>query len=165
MRYLRRISLATAIVLLYTGAGTGESKLTEGIQPGNLAPEINLQGVDIKGDGYVLVQFWAAYEPQSRLENAQMHNAISRLETGNLRMISISFDENRAVFQGIVKADRLDEASQWNEAGGTQSALFKTYRLRAGFGNYLLDARGVVVAKNLSPAEVRKRFSFQTSGI
>jgi hypothetical protein len=152
------VSLVLA-VLLYMGAGVKETKLTEGIQPGNLAPEINLQGVNLKGDGYVLVQFWAAYDPQSRLENTRMYNVVSRPGIANLRMISISFDRNPAVFHGIIKVDRLDKACLWNETSGVHSALFKDYRLKAGFGNYLLDPNGVIVAKNLSPAEVLERIA------
>ncbi|GHV59723.1 hypothetical protein FACS1894182_14240 [Bacteroidia bacterium] len=154
-----RISLVLAIAFLYIGAGTKETKLTEGIQPGNLAPAINLQGVDLKGNGYVLVQFWAAYDPQSRLENTRMYHVISRSGIENLRMVSISFDEKPSVFQGIIKTDHLDEVSQWNEANGKRSKLFKTYRLKAGFGNCLLDSNGVIVAKNLSPTEALERVS------
>jgi hypothetical protein len=159
MRYLTRISLVLAIAFLYTGAGTKETKLTEGIQPGNLAPEINLQGIDIKSNGYVLVQFWAAYDPQSRLENTRMYNVISRPGIANLHMVSVSFDKNPAVFQGIIKADHLNEANLRHERNGTHSALFKNYRLKAGFGNYLLDSNGRIVAKNLSPSEVLERIS------
>ena len=157
MRYLKWIFLLPAIVFLFAGAGPKETKLTEGIQPGNLAPEINLQGIDLKGDGYVLVQFWAAYDPQSRLENTQMYNVISQSGITGLRIVSVSFDENPAVFQGVIKTDRLDEATQWNEPDGIRSALFKAYRLKAGFGNWLLDSNGVIVAKNVSPTEVLER--------
>jgi hypothetical protein len=151
-----RISLVLT-AFLYIGAGTKETKLTEGIQPGNLAPEIHLQGVKLKGDGYVLVQFWAAYDPQSRLENTRMYRVISRSDNNPLRMVAISLDEHPAIFQGIIKADHLDEASQWNEVRGMHSAIFKDYRLKNGFGNYLLDSNGVIVAKNLSPTEVLER--------
>ena len=159
MRYLKWISLALAIAVLFLGAGSRETKLTEGIQPGNLAPEIHWQGIDLKGDGYVLLQFWAAYDPQSRFENTRMYHVISRSGIAGLRMISISFDESTAVFQGIIKTDHLDEATQWNEERGTRSALFKAYRLKAGFGNYLLDSKGVIVAKNVSPMEALERIS------
>ena len=159
MRYLIRISLILGVFFFLGGAGTKEVKLTEGIQPGNLAPEINLQGVNFDGNEYVLVQFWAAYDPQSRVENSQMYNAISQSKVNNLRMISISFDENQAVFEGVVKADRLDEASQFNEPLGQKSPIFKTYRLKAGFNNCLIDSKGVIVAKNLSPTEVFKLVS------
>ena len=159
MRYLKWISFTLAIAFVFSGAGPKETKLTEGIQPGNLAPEMNLQGIDLKGDGYVLVQFWAAYDPQSRLENTRMYNVISQSEITGLRMVSVSFDENQAVFQGIIKTDHLDEATQWNDPGGTRSAIFKAYRLKTGFGNWLLDSNGVIVAKNVSPMEVIERIS------
>jgi hypothetical protein len=159
MRYLIRISLVLAVAFLYVGAGTKEIKLTEGIQPGNLAPEMNLQGVYLKGNGYVLVQFWAAYDPQSRVENTQMYNVISRSKTDNLRLVSVSLDENPAVFQGIIKTDHLDDASQFNEPEGTNSDVFKTYRLKAGFSNWLIDSTGVIVAKNVSPTEILEKIS------
>jgi hypothetical protein len=154
------ISLAAAIVLLYAGAGTGEIKRTEGIQPGNLAPAFRQQGFDLTEKEYVLVQFWAAYDPQSRLENARMYHAIARSGIERLRMVSISLDESRAVVRGVIRSDGLDETTLQQETDGRRSALFKSYRLKNGFGNYLLDSQGVIVAKNLSPQEVAEQISF-----
>jgi hypothetical protein len=151
MRYFIRISFILGTAFLYIGAGTKEIKLTEGIQPGNLAPEINLQEVEIKGNGYVLVQFWAACDPQSRLENTMMHNVISKLKPENLQLVSISLDENQSVFQGVIKADHLDAATQFNEPNGKNSEIFKRYHLKNGFNNWLIDPNGVIVAKNISP--------------
>ncbi|MDR0866169.1 MAG: thioredoxin family protein [Candidatus Symbiothrix sp.] len=159
MRYFIRISFPLLIAFLLIGAGAKETKLTEGIQPGNLAPEIKLQGVNLNGNGYVLVQFWAAYDPQSRVENTRMHNVISQLRTKNVQLVSISLDENSSVFQGVIKTDHLDEATQFNEPGGKNSEIFKQYRLKAGFNNWLIDSNGVIVAKNVSPAEILDRAS------
>ncbi|MDR0547101.1 MAG: hypothetical protein LBG77_05905 [Dysgonamonadaceae bacterium] len=159
MRYFFRFSAVLVFAFLYVGAGTKEIQLTEGIQPGNLAPEINLQGIDTKGKDYVLVQFWAAYNPQSRVENTQMHNVIASLKTDKIGLVSISMDENPAVFKGVLKTDRLDESTQWNEPAGRDSQLFKKYRLKSGFANFLVDANGVIVAKNLSPSDIRKKFN------
>jgi hypothetical protein len=154
MRYFIRISLSLIIAFLLIGAGAKETKLTEGIQPGNLAPEIKLQGVNLSRNGYVLVQFWAAYDPQSRVENTQMHNVISQSKTENVQLISISLDENSSVVQGVIKTDHLEEATQFNEPKGKNSEIFKQYRLKAGFNNWLIDSNGVIVAKNVSPAEI-----------
>ncbi|MCL1938332.1 MAG: thioredoxin family protein [Candidatus Azobacteroides sp.] len=151
MRYLICVSFIVCVVFLFVGAGTNEKRLTEGIQEGNLAPQINLQGVRLEGKAYVLVQFWAAYDPESRVENAKMHNVISRFKPENLQLISISFDENPVVFQGVVKADHLEETTQFDETEGKNSVLFKSYRLKKGFGNWLIDSNGVIVAKHVSP--------------
>lgn len=156
MRYLSRISLFLATFILFIGAGTKDVQFTEGIQPGSLAPEINLQGVDLENDGYVLVQFWAAYDPQSRADNTRMHNLITQSGINNLQLVSISLDESPAVFKGVVKADRLDEATQFNEPKGKNSELFKKYRLQNGFQNWLIDSKGMIVARNVSPKEILK---------
>ena len=40
------------------------------------------------------------------------------------------------------------------ETKGEYSGLFKKYRLGRGFTNYLLDDNGVIIAKNISAAEL-----------
>ncbi len=37
---------------------------------------------------------------------------------------------------------------------GEDSGLFKKYRLNRGFTNYLLDGNGVIIAKNISAADL-----------
>jgi hypothetical protein len=139
MRYLTRFSLVLFVPFLFLEYGAEEIKFTEGIQPGCLAPGINLQGVDLKGDGYVLLHFWAAYDPQSRLRNTLLHNAVVSGKTVGLRLISVSLDEKKSVFDGVVRADHLDESTQFHEPGGQASAVFKAYRLKNGFGTWLID--------------------------
>lgn len=154
MRFLYRILLLLIVPLCFAGAGKKELQLTEGIQPGNLAPEINLQGIDLLSIDYVVVQFWAAYDPQSRADNIRMHNVISRSGRKNIRLVSVSLDETEAIFKGVVKADHLDESTQFYEPKGKNAEVFKKYRLRNGFANWMIDSKGMIVAKNLSPEEV-----------
>ena len=142
------------VFLLITGSRTKEIRLTEGIQPGNLAPEIHWQDIDLKGKKFVLLQFWAAYDAQSRMQNVQIYNAVSQLETKDIRLVSISLDESRAVFEGIVKADHLDPDTQFNDPRGKNSKMFSDYRLNAGFTNWLIGPDGVIIAKNLNPKEI-----------
>jgi hypothetical protein len=156
MRYSKLIFFLTLAFLLMTGTGTKEVKLTEGIQKGNLAPKINLQDVKFENKKWILVQFWAAYNGQSHVLNVQMHNAITRLKTDSIQLISISFDEKKAIFEGVIKVDQLNPATQFNEPKGKNSEIFKTYRLKSGFSNWLIDPEGVIIAKNLSPNEITR---------
>jgi hypothetical protein len=153
-----KISLISVIAFLFLGSGTKEIKLTEGIQPGYLAPGINLQGINFEGNGYVLLQFWAAYDPQSRVQNIRMHNVITQAKTDKLRLISISLDENPSVFEGVIKVDHLDESTQFIEPAGRKSEVFKAFRLKNGFNNWLINQERVIVAKNISPDEVLTLF-------
>jgi hypothetical protein len=136
------------------GLRTEEVRLTEGIQPGNLAPGINRQDIHLKGKKFVLLQFWAAYDARSRMLNVQMHNVISQLGTDDIRLVSVSLDENEAVFEGIIKVDHLNPATQFNDPQGRNSEIFKAWRLQSGFNNWLINSEGVIVAKNVNPKEI-----------
>jgi len=144
--------------LFLTGSSEKEIKLTEGIQPGNLAPGINLQDINLKSNTFVLLQFWAAYDAHSRMVNTQMSNVVSHLKSDDIRLISISFDENEAVFAGIVKVEHLNPATQFNDPLGEKSAIFKNYRLKSRFINLLINSDGVIVAKNVNPKEISRHF-------
>ena len=154
MKYLASIFFLGMVCLLIMGSRTKEIKLTEGVQPGNLAPEIQWQDIQLKGNKFVLLQFWAAYDAQSRMVNVQMYHAISELKTKDIRLVSISLDESKAVFEGIVKAERLDPATQFNDPRGKNSELFKDYRLNSGFTNWLINEKGLIIAKNVNPKEI-----------
>ena len=156
MRYTKSIFFVVLILLLMIGSRTKEIKLTEGIQPGNLAPEIHWQDINLKSNHFTVLQFWAAYDAYSRMLNARMHNVISQLDTEDIRLISVSFDENEAVFDGIVKVDRLNRSTQFNDPKGKTSGIFKSYRLKSGFSNFLINPEGVIVAKNVNPNDIRR---------
>lgn len=165
MRYLKSVFFLATVCLLIMGSRTKEIKLTEGLQPGNLAPELHWQDIHLKGDKFVLLQFWAAYDAQSRMENVQMHNAISQSKMNGIRLISISMDESEAVFEGIVKAEHLNPATQFNDPRGKESDIFKTYRLNAGFTNWLINPDGLIVAKNVNPKEISTYMNIHPSSI
>ncbi|MDR0232664.1 MAG: thioredoxin family protein [Dysgonamonadaceae bacterium] len=153
MRYLKPF-LLIAVISVFLGFGPKGKTFTKGISPGDLAPEIQLQGVDLSKDKYVLLQFWAAYDGESRKQNALLNNKISQSELDNLQIISISFDEKKSVFEQAVKADKLNASNQFNIETGKTSEIYKNYRLKNGFGNLLINPDGIIVARNLSPDQV-----------
>ena len=153
MRYLK-LFLLIAMTSIFLGSGTKEKTFTKGINPGNLAPGIDLQGVDLSKDKYVLLQFWAAYDGESRKQNALLNNKISHSELDNLQIISISFDEKKSVFEQAIKADRLNASNQFNVEAGRTSEIYKIYHLKNGFGNLLINPDGIIIARNISPEQV-----------
>lgn len=69
-------------------------------------------------------------------------------------MVSISFDEYQSIFKETVRKDQIVTPTCFVETEGEDSRLFKKYRLNRGFTNYLLDGNGVIIAKNISAAEL-----------
>ena len=132
------------------GAVSGKN-LSEGC----LAPKIEIENLDIeqvKGKK-VLVSFWAAYDAQSRVNNSLLA-ANAKDFSEEIRMVSVSYDTDSILFKETVKLDNLDENTQYFDRNGKHSDTFRAFRLKDGFANYLLDERGVIIARNLDPKKL-----------
>lgn len=131
---------------------------------GDIAPDFKIQSMsagqplaelsDMKGK-YVLLSFWASYDAHSRMQNASLSNVLrSASRNENVEMVSVSFDEYQSIFKETVRKDQIVTPTCFVETKGESSGLFKKYRLGRGFTNYLLDENGVIIAKNISAAEL-----------
>ena len=139
-----------------------KDKPTGGLNVGDVAPDFriettsdvqhNLDLTDLKGK-YVLLSFWASYDAQSRMQHASLSNAL-RSTSQDVEMVSVSFDEYQSVFKETIRKDQIVTPTCFVETKGESSGLFKKYRLNRGFTNYLLDGNGVIIAKNISAAEL-----------
>lgn len=139
-----------------------KDKPTGGLNVGDVAPDFTIESTsdaqynfdltDLKGK-YVLLSFWASYDAQSRMQNASLSNAL-RSTSQDVEMVSVSFDEYQSVFQETIRKDQIVTPTCFGETKGESSGLFKKYRLNRGFTNYLLDGNGVIIAKNISAAEL-----------
>lgn len=141
-----------------------KDKPTGGLNVGDMAPDFKIQTMsaeqsqtelsDLKGK-YVLLSFWASYDAQSRMQNASLSNVLrSTSRNDNVEMVSVSFDEYQSIFKETVRKDQIVTPTCFVETKGESSGLFKKYRLGRGFTNYLLDENGVIIAKNISAAEL-----------
>lgn len=131
----------------------GKDTPTEGLTIGDRAPAFKIgdekQSIELKDlrGNYVLLSFWAGYDAPSRMKNAVLSHAVSRMD--DVEMVSVSFDEYKSVFNESIKNDRILIPNCFVESAGEDSELYKTYRLNKGFKNYLLDKNGVIIAKNV----------------
>ena len=141
-----------------------KDKPTGGLSEGDVAPDFKIESAsngqpafklgNLKGK-YVLLSFWASYDAQSRMQNASLSNALhSTSPNNNVEMVSVSFDEYQSIFKETVRKDQIVTPTCFVETKGESSGIFKKYRLGRGFTNYLLDDNGVIIAKNISAAEL-----------
>lgn len=162
MKYLKYFLIGVVFVLTssYT---TGTSRLSEGIYPGNLMPELKISNdlgskLNLKylSGVKILVNFWAAYDADSHLKNVLLYNTVQK-EKYPVIMISVSFDKSKAVFENTLKIDGIDPIHQYVDINGTKSEIYQKYQLEKGFKNYLIDENGVIVAMNLTPDELKEK--------
>ena len=139
-----------------------KDKPTGGLNVGDIAPDFKIKTMSteqqtiqnlskMKGK-YVLLSFWASYDAQSRMQNVSLSNVLR--SSRNVEMVSVSFDEYQSIFKETVRKDQIVTPTCFVETEGEDSGLFKKYRLNRGFTNYLLDGNGVIIAKNISAADL-----------
>jgi hypothetical protein len=160
---LKTYVLAAAVVLLYMSAASKDTS-SVGLSPGDRAPGIKYSGNERDfsfrnhSGRYTLVNFWATYDAESRARNIRLSNAAGKLSRDKIAMYSVSMDGNPVIFSETVRIDSLDPETQFHEAKGKNSKLYRTYNLKRGFSNFLINEKGVIVAKNITPDELAKFF-------
>lgn len=161
MKYLKYLLIVGIAFISLSSHMSRTSRLSEGIYPGNLLPDIknleNKSGAkiklsDLKGQK-VLVNLWAAYDANSRKNNVLFSNIIEK-RNYPVQLVSISFDKNESVFERTLVMDKIDREYQFMVKQEDFVEMFDLYRLEAGFKNYLIDENGVIIGMNLSPEEL-----------
>jgi len=160
MKYVNFCLVALFSLLLSSGSVENDIPDT-GYYPGESIPDITF--TDLGGDVHhlhdfkgkkVVVNFWAAYDAQSRANNVRLHNYLSK-HHADITFLSIALDENINVVERTLALDNLDPASQFCEVSGTGSDLYKEFKLKRGFRNYLIDENGIIKAMNITPDDLR----------
>ena len=104
---------------------------------------------------YVLVSFWSSTDAESRIATI----AYDRLARNHAEMefVAVNYDPSAAVYDEIVKIDNLAAESQFRDAEGSASSIYKAYRLNDGFCAMLISPEGKIVAVNPS-AEIIENY-------
>ena len=104
---------------------------------------------------YVLVSFWSSTDAESRIATI----AYDRLARNHAEMefVAVNYDPSAAVYNEIVKNDALAAESQFRDAEGSASGIFKAYNLENGYCAMLISPEGKIVAVNPS-AETIEHF-------
>ena len=141
---------SSLISLSFNERSTSTEKLALGDKAPKLVIGDNKQALNLQNPAtdYTLLSFWASYDAVSRMENAKMDHLLKN--SARVKMVSISFDSYQSVYQAAIKQDGVETSNCHWEMEGEDSYLFKSFDLKGGFKNYLLDKDGVIVAKDLT---------------
>ncbi|MEY8849271.1 redoxin domain-containing protein [Psychroserpens sp. XS_ASV72] len=109
---------------------------------------------DIKGKA-TLVHFWSSWYDASRRENARLVEIYNKYHDKGLEMIGVSLDGNKGQknpksdWKNAIKEDQLIWA-QVSNLNYFYDTISKTYSIKSLPASFLLDDKGVIVAKNLT---------------
>lgn len=160
MKYVNICLVAASLIMMSSSIKT-ENPST-GYFPGSQIPNITVAGeegitFDLSEyrDKKIVLSFWASYDAQSRALNVQLHNYLKN-KAPDVKFLSLSFDENRNVFNKTALLDKIDLESLVCDENGTNSKIYKDFQLKKGFKSYLIDEDGIIMSINVSVEDLDK---------
>ncbi len=143
------------------------ANVVEGLEIGNVAPDIiqnNTKDSAIKlsslRGNIVLIDFWASWCGPCRMENPSVVKAYNNYSikkfkaARGFKIYNVSLDQSKAAWEAAIKKDNLTWPYHVSDLKGWYAAPAQTYGVQSIPQNFLIDANGIIIAKNLRGASL-----------
>lgn len=110
------------------------------------------------GEGYVLLDFWAAWCGPCRQENPNLVDAYEKYHDQGFEIFGVSFDRSKDAWVKAIHKDNItwpqvSDLEYWDSKAGEK------YGIRSIPSNFLINEEGKIVGKNLRGEELEKKLS------
>lgn len=166
------LSISITLFFLLTNNLFAQKKANlEGIEIGNIAPEIELP--NIYGDNFklselkgkiVLINFWASWCLPCRKKAPELLDIFNNYKDtdfddgeNGFEIVSVSLDKNEIAWKNSVKKDGAEDFLNIGDMKGWESSAATTYNIKSIPSNILLNGEGEIIAINISTDRLKKK--------
>jgi peroxiredoxin len=121
-------------------------------------PEGNIKTLSSLRGKHVLLDFWASWCGPCRFENPNVVRLYQKYQDKNFTVLSVSLDSDMKSWLRAIEADGME----WNHVSDLkkwESSVIPVYHLDAIPMTYLLDDKGIIIAKNLRGPDLEKKLA------
>jgi thiol-disulfide isomerase/thioredoxin len=172
MKKLKHLLLVLTVGLVFVSFINSVPEPKVGLNIGDKVPDLKsslLNGSEfdlqsLKGK-MVLIDFWASYDGNSRVENHQKMILQKKFANSNFYkgegfvIVSISLDRFKSPLAKAIKEDDFSNALHICDYKGAKSPLAKTFKVKSPI-NYLIDGEGRLVARSAGIEKVASSLEY-----
>lgn len=134
------------------------------LEIGSEAPSITLSSsstttLDSLDGKQILVNFWSASDPSSRISNSRLSRIASSYADKDVKFVSICIDSDPALAQEIAGVDGISDNVLSLNASDVAEDVLTDYQIATGCRSFLIDAYGNLKAIATSPSELAEILS------